>query len=183
MTSPLQVRSVIHSFPLSAEEALELGLIDGVKPRLDAMHYLMHYNYSLPAACQQPGASSARQGVSPVQATAPESDSAMLAQALVNVPANKGRQSTLQRMATQHWSDDYLHRLRGEEERFDGESVYVTTAEPAAAARHECTYMPLGLYIELLKIERKQDRKESAGAAVNDVVKPGVAVIRVAGNV
>ena len=35
---------MVDSFPLTAEEAVALGLIDGVKSKLDAAHYITHYS-------------------------------------------------------------------------------------------------------------------------------------------
>ncbi len=169
--------SVAHSFPLRAEEALDLGLIDGVKPRLDAMQNLMHYNYSLGAAPKQPTALSASQCISPVQDTTPESESA--------TTACKGRQAALQEVVSRGWSDNVLQQLLvfARSDKFYGDTVYVTRAEPGdeRAEMQSCRYMPLSRYIEMLKDERIPDQMEPAVAAVDDAVKPGIAVVRVTG--
>lgn len=48
----MQILDVFNSFPLTVEAAAAMGLIDCVKPKLDAIHYITHHTCGQAAAAQ-----------------------------------------------------------------------------------------------------------------------------------
>ena len=140
----MQVLDLFNSFPLTAEAAAAMGLIDGVKSKIDATHYITHHTCGQAAAAQQTSPS------------LPHQDDVA------------GRQTSEQPTAS-HPVSPAGDQMLAAAQRFQKGTAYVTTVAYDSSSTEACTYMPFTAYMALLEAEKickAKDKGNKPGIAL-----------------
>ncbi len=126
----MQVLDVFNSFPLTVEDAAAMGLIDGVKPKINAIRNITHLTCGQAAAAQQtsPGMSH-------------QDDVA-------------GRQTSEQSAASQPVLPAGDQLMLAAAQRFQKGMIHVTTVNDDSSSTEACGYMPFTAYMALLEAEK-----------------------------
>ena len=150
----MQVLDLFNSFPLTAEAAAAMGLIDGVKSKIDATHYITHHTCGQAAAAQQTSPS------------LPHQDDVA------------GRQTSEQPTAS-HPVSPAGDQMLAAAQRFQKGTAYVTTVAYDSSSTEACTYMPFTAYMALLEAEKickAKDKGNKPGIALIRISGEALAV-------
>ncbi len=154
----MQVLDVFNSFPVTVEAAAAMGLIDGVKPKIDAVRNITHHTCGqAAAAAQQPSP-----GVSHQDDVAGRQTSDVA-----------GRQTSEQSTASHPVLPDGDIMLDAVQ-RYQKGLIHVTTVNDDSSSTEACIYLPFHVYMAVMRLEKARQPKDTAN-------KPGVALIRISG--
>ena len=132
----MQILDVFNSFPLTVEDAAAMGLIDGVKPKLDAIHYVTHHSCGQAAAAQQTST-----GVSHQDVVA-------------------GRQ-TSEQSTVSHPVLPAGDQMLAAAQRFRKGTVHVTTVNDDSSSTEACTNIPFTANMAAVEDEKACQPKDT----------------------
>lgn len=131
---------MVDSFPLTAEEAVALGLIDGVKSKLDAAHYITHHSghqaNASPNSTQRPTASTPETATSDIGCGSVYGDAPVVQQG----PASA--------------------------QRFHAGTTCVTTDGSDSSQTEACMFLPFTEYMEDVVALKARDLARRPGIAI-----------------
>lgn len=154
----MQVLDVFNSFPQTVEAAASMGLIDSVKPKIDAVRNITHHTCGQAAAAAQQNSP----GVSYQDDVAGRQTSDVA-----------GRQTSEQSTAS-HLVLPASDIMLAGVERFQKGMIDVTTVNDDTSSTEACIYLPFHAYMIAMDVQKTRQPKDTAS-------KPGVALICITG--
>ncbi|DBB16667.1 TPA: hypothetical protein ACH3X3_014917 [Trebouxia sp. C0006] len=155
-----QVLDVFNSFPQTVEAAASMGLIDSVKPKIDAVRNITHHTCGQAAAAAQQNSP----GVSYQDDVAGRQTSDVA-----------GRQTSEQSTAS-HLVLPASDIMLAGVERFQKGMIDVTTVNDDTSSTEACIYLPFHAYMIAMDVQKTRQPKDTAS-------KPGVALICITGEI